>query len=96
MDKNLFFFILALLCGWLILDEVYGNKFISQFVVSIIPNTEKEGAEAPPPSGQGKNPSGFDGYGNFGNLPSTDKNTDKSTEKESLQKEDKNLKLYTI
>lgn len=31
-DKNLFFFILSLCCFWLVLDQIVGNKNISNFV----------------------------------------------------------------
>ena len=38
MDKSLLFLLLSFGCIWLILDEIYGNKFISQFVSAIMPN----------------------------------------------------------
>lgn len=41
MDKDLLFFIMAFACLWLVLDELYGNKLISQFVIMLIPKAEK-------------------------------------------------------
>ena len=37
MDKSFLFLILGLGCIWLVLDQIYGNKFIEQFVSNIIP-----------------------------------------------------------
>lgn len=42
MDKGLFFFILSLLCFWVVLDEIYGHKLISQFVIAIIPSAKED------------------------------------------------------
>lgn len=36
-DKGLFFLVLSLLCFWLVLDEFYGNGYISKFIVTMIP-----------------------------------------------------------
>ena len=40
-DKGLFYLVLALICFWLVLDEVYGNQYISKFIVKIIPKAEE-------------------------------------------------------
>mgnify|MGYP003297217696 CR=1 FL=1 len=40
MDRSIFFLLLALICFYLVLDEVYGNKPISKFTVAIIPSAE--------------------------------------------------------
>ena len=37
MDKSLLFFMMALLCFWLVLSEFYGDKYISKFVTGIMP-----------------------------------------------------------
>lgn len=37
MDKSLSFFTLSMLFFWLVLDEVYGHKYITQFVGAVIP-----------------------------------------------------------
>ena len=39
-DNTLFFLVLSLLCFWLVLDEFYGHKYISQFIVKMIPKAE--------------------------------------------------------
>ena len=41
MDSSLFFFILSLCCLFLILDMVYGNQLIKQFLVAVNPELEK-------------------------------------------------------
>lgn len=42
-DKGLFFLILSFVCFWLVLDQVFGNKLIEQFVGNILPSTSKSG-----------------------------------------------------
>ena len=42
MDKTIFFLLLALVCFYLVLDEVYGNKAISKFTVAIIPSAKED------------------------------------------------------
>ncbi|MBZ4496126.1 hypothetical protein M1I50_19115 [Clostridioides difficile] len=99
MKKDLFFFILALLCMWLVMDEYWGDKRISKFVVGIIPETERNqwtpfGGGTDQKSGVGEKPHGFDGYGNVGNLPG---GTDKKEEKDkNTSKTNTSLKSYTI
>ena len=39
MNKGLFFMLLALICFYLVLDEIYGNKSISKFTKAIIPKS---------------------------------------------------------
>lgn len=41
MNKTLLFLIFGLAFFWLVLDQIYGNKFISQFVTAIIPAAGK-------------------------------------------------------
>lgn len=41
MDKSLLFFILSLVCFWLVLSEFYGDKKVTKFVTTIMPNAEK-------------------------------------------------------
>ena len=36
MDKSFLFLILGLGCFWLVLDQVYGNKFINQAVKNVM------------------------------------------------------------
>lgn len=36
MDKSLFFLFLSFLMFWLILDEVYGNKIIGNFIDNML------------------------------------------------------------
>lgn len=43
MDKGLLFFVIALVCLWLVLDQFYGGELITQFVVNIMPSAEKKG-----------------------------------------------------
>ena len=40
MDKGIFFLFLSLICFYIVLDEVYGSKAISKFVIAIIPSAE--------------------------------------------------------
>ena len=40
MDKSILFLLLALACFWLVLDQITGNKYVSKFVVAIIPGAE--------------------------------------------------------
>lgn len=40
-DKGLFFLVLSFSCIWLVLDQVYGNKLITQFVENILPSSSK-------------------------------------------------------
>lgn len=42
MDKSIFFLLLAVACFYLVLDEIYGSKGISKFVVAIIPSAEED------------------------------------------------------
>lgn len=42
MDKGLLFFIISLIAFWLVLDQIYGNQYITQFVTNIIPSSSKE------------------------------------------------------
>ncbi|HHI5804614.1 TPA: hypothetical protein ACP6IO_002819 [Clostridioides difficile] len=101
MKKDLFFFILALLCLWLVMDEYWGDKRISSFVVGIIPETERNqwtpfGGGTDQKSGVGEKPHGFDGFGNFGNLPG-EGGTGKTEEKDkNTTKTNTSLKSYTI
>lgn len=39
MDKSLGFFTLAIIFMWLVIDEIFGKKYISQFVSALIPFT---------------------------------------------------------
>ena len=41
MNRGLVFILLSLICFYIVLDEVYGNKMITKFTTSIIPNAEK-------------------------------------------------------
>lgn len=41
IDKGLFFLVLSLCCIYLVLDELYGKKIITNFVIKIIPDAEK-------------------------------------------------------
>lgn len=41
MNKGLFFMLLSLICFYIVLDEIYGKKMITQFTTAIIPNAEK-------------------------------------------------------
>lgn len=43
-DNSLLFLILSFGCFWLVLDEVYGSKLITQFVAMILPNTSLKDA----------------------------------------------------
>lgn len=43
-DKSLMFFLIALVCFWLVLDEFYGRKLISQFILKLLPSA-KEGEQ---------------------------------------------------
>lgn len=40
-DKGLFFLTLSFIAFWLILDQIFGNKLIEQFVTNILPSTKK-------------------------------------------------------
>lgn len=40
MDKSMFLLLLSLVCFYIVLDELYGKKLISQFVIAIIPSAE--------------------------------------------------------
>lgn len=42
MDKSIFFLLLAVACFYLVLDEIYGGKAITKFVVAIIPSAEED------------------------------------------------------
>ena len=42
MDRSVFFLLLSLICFYLVLDEVYGNKPISAYTIAIIPSAENE------------------------------------------------------
>ena len=37
MDKSLFFTTISLICIWLILDNIYGKKYINKFLNSLFP-----------------------------------------------------------
>ena len=41
MDKGIFFLVLAVVCFYLVLDQIYGNKAITKFTTAIIPSTEE-------------------------------------------------------
>ena len=41
-DKSLMFFLLALVCVWLVLDEFYGRNLITKFIVTMIPKASEE------------------------------------------------------
>ena len=41
MNKGLFFMLLSLICFYIVLDEIYGNKMITKFTLAIIPSAEK-------------------------------------------------------
>jgi len=41
-DNSLFFLVLSLSCFWLVLDEFYGNKYISKFITKLVPKAEKD------------------------------------------------------
>lgn len=45
-DKGLFFLILSFVCFWLVLDQVFGNKLIEQFVGNILPSTSKSNSSS--------------------------------------------------
>ena len=40
MDKSIFFLLLSAVCFYIVLDEIYGTKLITKFVVAIIPSAE--------------------------------------------------------
>lgn len=40
MDKSIMYFVISLACFWLVLDYVWGNKYVGQFVVQIVPSAE--------------------------------------------------------
>ena len=40
-DKSLFMLILSLCCFWLVLDEIYGHSYITQFITKILPSAEE-------------------------------------------------------
>lgn len=40
MDKSIFFLLLASICFYLVLAEVYGSMPISKFVIAIVPGAE--------------------------------------------------------
>ena len=40
-DKGLFYLVLALLCFWLVLDEFYGKRYITNFIVELIPSAKQ-------------------------------------------------------
>lgn len=42
-DKSLFFVIIAMGCFYFVLDEFFGNRYISQTVVKMIPYTNGGG-----------------------------------------------------
>lgn len=37
MDKSIIFLILSLGCFWLILDQIIGQKYVSQIITAIVP-----------------------------------------------------------
>lgn len=41
MDKGLLFFVLSLICFWIVLGEIYGEKPITSFVLKLLPDSEK-------------------------------------------------------
>lgn len=41
MDNTLLYFILFLVCLWLLIDEVVGSKKIDRFIVKVFPNLEQ-------------------------------------------------------
>ena len=40
-DKSLFYFVLSLVCFWLVLDEFFGKKLITKFIVAMIPSAKE-------------------------------------------------------
>lgn len=42
-DTSLFFLVLSLGCVWLVLDDFYGNKFVSKFIIKMIPKSKEDG-----------------------------------------------------
>lgn len=41
-DSSLFFLVLSCACIWLVLDQIVGNKLITQLVENILPSSKKE------------------------------------------------------
>lgn len=41
-DKGLFFLTLSFGCIWLVLDQIFGNKLIEQFVGNLLPSAKKD------------------------------------------------------
>lgn len=41
MNKTLLFLIFSFGFIWIVLNQIYGNKLLSQFVTAIVPSAEK-------------------------------------------------------
>ena len=41
-DKSLFFLVLALICFWLVMNEFYGSRLITQFITTLIPKAQED------------------------------------------------------
>lgn len=42
MNKSIFFILLALICFYLVLDEVYGGKAVTKFTLAIVPSARED------------------------------------------------------
>lgn len=42
MNKSVFFILLALICFYLVLDEVYGGKAVTKFTLAIVPSARED------------------------------------------------------
>lgn len=43
MDNNLLYFVLFLIAFWLVLDQFYGEKYITKSILLMLPEEEKNG-----------------------------------------------------
>ena len=41
MDKSLFFFTLSVILLYIVLSQFYGKQYITQFVIALLPNSQK-------------------------------------------------------
>lgn len=43
MNTSVLYFTLAVVCFWLVLSQFFGDKYITRFLVLLMPNAEKAG-----------------------------------------------------
>lgn len=43
MNTSVLYFTLAVVCFWLVLSQFFDDKYITKFLVKVMPNAEKEG-----------------------------------------------------